>query len=267
MSTLTVEQAVLRPGVVARSPGFADEWVADAERLAGDYGPPPAAGAVFARPLGPQHAAVVRAADRYGAACFHVLILPLPLYRTLNDPFTVADRFPPPWDARGELPALEWAGGPLPPRRVGDVQDALRTGDSVTLLGAAQALVDGGPVVFERPAPDPDLVRRLWLLLPASTRAELWPAEFAPANALRFDLLVTPKAGEDCAGYLSEQQAGDYPEGRYELNLQIAAEAGDQAALDALFARRSGRQTIRLALVLIAVALVLAVAMRLLGGH
>src|SRR5207237_215461 len=165
MTSLTVEQAVLRPGVVARSPGFADEWVADA-------------------------------------------------------------------------------------------QAALRTGDSVTLLGAAQALVDGGPVVFERPAPDPDLVRRLWLLLPASTRAELWPAEFAPANALGFDLLVTPKAGDDCAGYLSEQQAGDYPEGRYELNLQIAAEAGDQAALDALFARRSGPHTIPLARVLSPVGLV-----------
>src|SRR2546421_90015 len=143
MTALTIEQAVLRPGAVARSPGFADAWVADAERLAAGYGPPPPAGAVFAQPLGSEHAAVVRA--------------------------------------------------------------------------------------VERPAPDPDLVRRLWLLLPASSRGELWPAEFAPANALGFDLLVTPKAGEDCAGYLSEQQAGDYPEGRYELNLQIAAEAGDQA--------------------------------------
>lgn len=266
MTALTIEQAVLRPDGVARSPDFADEWVADAERRAAAYGLPAADGAVFAQPFGPKHAAVVRAVNRYGTAIFHFLILPLSLYRALNDPFAVADRFPPPWDTRGELPALEWADGPLSARRVEEVQDALRSGDSVTLLGAAQALVDGGPVVFERPAPDPDLVRRLWLLLPDSTRAELWPAEFAPTNALGFDLLVTPKAGADCAGYLSEQQAGDYPEGRYELNLQIAAEAGDQAALDALLARRSGRQTIRLALVLVAVALALAVAMRLLAG-
>jgi hypothetical protein len=64
-----------------------------------------------------------------------------------------------------------------------------------------------------------------------------------------------------CDGYLTEEQAGDYPQGRYELNLQIAAEAGDQAQLDALFARRNSNETLRLALILLVVFLALAAVM------
>jgi hypothetical protein len=132
-----------------------------------------------------------------------------------------------------------------------------------TLLGGVQALVDGGRVVFERSEPDPDVIRALWALLPATTRAGLWPASFAFGNRLGFDALVVPKAqGVEFADYLREEQAGDYPEGRYEHGLQVAAEAGDQKELDALFARRSRAETWRLALVLLGVVLFLAVVMK-----
>jgi hypothetical protein len=90
----------------------------------------------------------------------------------------------------------------------------------------------------------------LWALLPWSTRAELRPASFAVAEGSRFDVVVVPRAatGQFDKCYLSEEQADNYPEGRYELGVQQAAEAGDEASLDALFARRSRRETWRLGL-------------------
>jgi hypothetical protein len=141
----------------------------------------------------------------------------------------------------------------LPVRTVEHVQQVLkRDGDSPTLLGGAQVLVDGGRVVFERPGPAPDLIRGLWTLLPTQTRGQLWPATFAFSNRLGFHALVVPKArGVEYSGYVNEEQAGSYPEGRYELNLQIAAEAGDQKELDILFARRGRAETWRFALFLL----------------
>jgi hypothetical protein len=97
------------------------------------------------------------------------------------------------------------------------------------------------------------LIRGLWLLLPHSSRAELWPATFAFGDALGFDAVVVPRLNlSDFPGYTTEQQASDYPPGRYELSLQTAAESGDQAALDSLFGRRSARDTLRLAVVMVA---------------
>src|SRR5436309_9770301 len=98
---------------LARSPGFLDDWLPEAERLCIGFGERPAGvscpAAVFARPLGPRHVAVVQVADqgrddagRPGALGFHLLVLPRALYADLGgDPFFVADHFPPPWAARG----------------------------------------------------------------------------------------------------------------------------------------------------------------------
>ena len=64
---------------------------------------------------------------------------------------------------------------------------------------------------------------------------------------------MVPKVqGVEFADYLREEQAGDYPEGRYEHALQVAAESGDQAELDVLFARRSRADVWRLRLILLA---------------
>ena len=52
-------------------------------------------------------------------------------------------------------------------------------------------------------------------------------------------------------GYTTEEQAGDYPAGSYELALQRAAEAGDQNELDRVFSRRDSRQTIKLIMMLL----------------
>ena len=137
-----------------------------------------------------------------------------------------------------------------PPRRtVEKLQEVLKTGGSTTLLGAVQGLIDGGRLVFERSAPAPQLVRDLWQLLPYSAQAELWPTTFAFGNDLRFDILVVPKTdGLSLDRYITEEQALDYPEGRYELGLQFAVEGGNQRELDHLLGRRSSKQMLRLAL-------------------
>src|SRR5262249_55578639 len=182
-------------------------------------------------------------AGRPGALAFHLLVLPRKDYTALGgDPFDIAAHFPPQWQARGDLPVLSWSEE-LFPRTVEDVRKVLQRSDGPNLLGGSQVLVDGGRLVFERPAPGTQLLPDPWTLLPTCTRSELWPASFAFGNALGFDALVVPRVeAEQFPYYTTEEQAGDYPEGRYELAVQVAAEAGDQAGLDALFARRSQRQ-------------------------
>jgi hypothetical protein len=265
------ERTVSGVEVVARSPGFADAWLPELCRLCEAFGAPPPGTflppCVFAQPLGRSRVAVVQAATAGSppALHFHCLALPRSLYESLGDPFAVAEQFPPPWGERVGLPTLAWLDDLLP-RTVAQVQRVLQEDDSATLLGGAQALVDGGRLVFERPFPAPDLLRRLWLLLPDSTRAEAWPASYVFGPGLDLYALVVPHADPATyPGYLTETQAGDYPEGRYELNLQIAAESDDQAELDRLLARRNSRQTLRLAVVLLLVAVGLAAASRLIG--
>lgn len=297
---IPIEQTVYRradgeaPSLLRRSPGFADDWLPAAEALVRGFGERPSGvacpTAVFARPLGKQHVAVVQVADlepgeasQTVALGFRVLVLPRAAYTAyLGDPFALADRFPPPWGDPGPLPPLTLPAEPLPPRTVEDVQRILQrvkahalaedqepppaedeprlardealtaeTAESPALLGGVQVLVDGGRVVFERPGPDTGLIRGLWTLLPTRTRGELWPASFAFGNALGFDALIVRRAeGPEFAGYTSEDQAAEYPPGNYELRLQVAAESRDQEELNALLGRRSGKETWRLGLMI-----------------
>jgi hypothetical protein len=272
MPEITIEQAIYGGQgaggyqFLARSPGFLDDWLAEAQRLCTGFGERPAGVAcpacVFARPFGKKHVAVVQVADqgsddagRPGALAFRLLVLPHDAYAFLGgDPFALAARFPPPWHARGELPPLSCPAEPPPKRTVAQVQALLGRFQEMqpTLLGGVQALVDGGRLAFERPEPDPELLRGLWTLLPNNTRSHLWPASFAFGNVLGFDAVVVPQArGVEFAGYVRESQAGDYPEGRYELGLQVAAESGDQASLNSLFAHRSHRDVWRIGLLLL----------------
>src|SRR5262249_10620822 len=145
----------------------------------------------------------------------------------------VAEQLPPDWQGRGEMPPLSWPAKPLPPRTVAEGQQVLQRtkgpplredvdptadadgpgspgepSESPALLGGVQVLVDGGKVVFVRPAPDTGLMRGLWTLLPTSTRSRLWPASFAFSNALEFDALIVPRADrETYVDYTNEDQA------------------------------------------------------------
>lgn len=254
----TLENGQLHERGVSEGLAAFPAWRTDAERLLRGFGTPPpdvsCPAAVFANPLGPAHVAVVQVADHPGGGLqFRLLVLPRTFYRDwVRDPFAVDDRFPPDWSASGPLPALTWPVEPPPRRTVAQLQQVLQNGGSPTLLGATQALVDGGRVVFERAAPATRLTRDIWQLLPERVQGELWPASFAFSNDLRFDLLTVPKADAVWLDrYVTEERAVDYPEGHYEFSLQYAVEHGDQAEVDRLLARRSGKQVLRTAIIIL----------------
>jgi hypothetical protein len=263
-----LEQAIYsekQDALVARSLGFKEEWLADVQGLCSAFAERPSGtkyqACLFAQPLNRRFVAIVQVADEAAGhgLLFHFLILSQRDYLDLaGDPFRIADRFPAQWSDRGPLPSLTWPEETVPQRTVDRVQSILQRSNGPKLLGGSQALVDGGRMVFERPAPDAEVLRDLWSLLPTTTRATLWPATFTFGNALRFDAAVTPDAKSDAfATYVAEEQAAEYPEGRYELNLQIAAEAADQGELDVLFARRSRAETWRMGWLLLGILVVL----------
>lgn len=299
---VAVEQALYRreheqpPRLIGRSAGFSDDWLPDAQRLIVGFGERSGGVncplALFAQPLNDDTIAVVQVADQPPGAdgwkplAFRILALTRSDWESyLGDPFALAARFPPEWTRSGDLPTLSWPGEPLPRRTVAQVQAVLKrvkahalredqdpeeqvertveNSESPALLGGTQVLVDGGKLVFIRRGPDPQLVEALWTLLPHSLRPKIWPATFAFGNALGFDVIVAPRPGQDeWEGYTTEEQAADYPAGSYELALQTAAEAGDQADLDAVFARRTSSETLSMA-----VKLVIFVSLIVLGGR
>ena len=262
MISRTIAQAVVSDGgVLAQSDHFDGFWRPEAERIVEGFGLPRGQSApecMFAIPFGRRHVAVVSVAGRK----FRFLILSRALYNAIPDPFAIAEKFPLKWD--GPLDSLEWPPEPLPRRTVAQLDHIFKHGDGPFLLGACQTLVDTGRIAVRRDRPEPGLCRDLWNLLPDSTRRATWPATFAYSVTLGFGLVVLPMtAEENLHGYLTEDQARDYPESRYERELQTAVEHGDQRTVDSLFARRSSSETLRLAIWLVLGATVLAVAARL----
>ncbi|MCS7046901.1 MAG: hypothetical protein NZO58_11140, partial [Gemmataceae bacterium] len=303
MKSVIVEQALFRrehghpPVLLARSAGFTDDWCERAERMIVGFGQHSRGlccpTAIFGQPLGKDHVAVVRVGDSEAHANgwpqlnFHFAILRRVDYEAyFADPFAVAARLKPPANSPGELTTLSWPAAPPEPRSLAQVQAVLQrvkagalqededpetvertveNSESPALLGGSQVLVDGGRLVFVRDRPDEALVQGLWMLLPHSLRAKLWPASFAFCNDLRFDVVVVPHLRDgDWRGYTTEEQAADYPTGSYELALQTAVEAGDQAALDAVFCRRTAGETLRLAVQILVFLGIVMLAVRLL---
>jgi hypothetical protein len=269
---LRIRQAIaLADARGVRVAASSDEFdAAEAERVATLFGIRPAGLACplahFACPFGRNHVAVVRVEDRPGDFLgFRFLVLHRDLYRHLGDPFAISDRYPVNWVTSGTLPELAWPMETLPERTIEQLDAVLRDGDGPLLLGGAQAVVDGNRVLVKRDAPDEALVRGLWQLLPDRTRAERWPASFAFSDELGFHLAALPGPATLAAAGpkpLSEEAAKDYPPSSYELNLQIAVESRDRAALRRLLARRTADDTIRLGLYISAFALVVVVLFR-----
>lgn len=256
---------------LARSPGYADDWLAPTEAMCVGFGKrdedTTRVDALFALPLSRRHVAVVTVSDQPTTTTFRVLVIPTQLYSDLGgDPFLFDDAFPTDWSARQTLPGLEWTSGPPPLRTVAELRRVLNVADErcAWLLGAAQVLVDGGRLVVERPTPDPSLIRDLWTLLPYSERAKLWPTTFAYGNANRFHVAIAPTVRADAySDYVREDQAGDYPDGRYELALQIAVESEDERELQRLLTRRSRGEMVWIAVGLLVLIGLVALASRL----
>lgn len=177
------------------------------------------------------------------------------------EPFGSIDRIPA--DVlKGDLDAFV-GDEAFRPRGHADLRALLKSGDSPLLLGAAQALLDGCKIAVAAAEVPPTFVRDLWQLLPFMSRAELSFATFAPSAELNFDVAVLPAVPvEGIKGFLTAEQVRDYPEGRYELALQRAAENGNQADLDRLFARRSSSQVLRTVVGMIVFALVVVIVLK-----
>lgn len=249
--------------VVARSDGFDEP---EAERVAVLFGDRPDGVACpvahFACPFGTARVAAVRVEDRPGGAlAFRFLVLARDLYQHLGDPFAISDRYPPNFDTVGPLPDLAWPMEVLPPRTVEQLDGILKDGDGPLLLGAAQALIDGNRVALMRDEPAERALRDLWHLLPDRSRCELWPATFAFSNELGFSIAAGPALPMK-RGTLPEEAVRDYPQSHYELNLQLAIESKDAAALQKLLARRTSDDTLRLGLYMLAFALVVAAVLK-----
>jgi hypothetical protein len=223
------------------------------------------------------HIAIVRVKDENAdfptGMRFHMLVVERHIYEAwIRDPFILAEKIAPTWDATYGMPSVTIPEEAFKPRTVEQVQAVLKrvkasalkededpeapdfertaeNSESPALLGGVQILVDGGRLVFERPEGDLQLAAGMWMLLPERTRCRLWPASFAFSDELDFDLLIVPQLDDRIlVDYRTEDQAAEYPDGTYEFALQHAAETGNQRELDAVFRKRDSRQTIRLAL-------------------
>ena len=258
---------VERDRVLARSDEFTEEWVPEVERIVAAYALPPggsAPDALFTTRFGRKHVAIVSVSGNP----FRFLILTRALYEAIPDPFAIADRFPPAFNARGTLPSLVWPEEPLPRRTVAELDAVFKGGDGPFLLGACQTLVDSGRIIVKRDGPDPKVCRDLWALLPDSTRRQTMVATLAHSIDLGFGLSVMPAVPDTgVTGYLTDDRARDYPESRYERDLQTAVEHGDQRTVDRLLARRSSAETLRHALLLVLAAAVVAFAMRVISAQ
>jgi hypothetical protein len=170
-----------------------------------------------------------------------------------------------PLDAvKGELMNVEWTATFPPRRTVDQIRTILKAGDSPLLLGSVQALLDGCKIAVSRAEAGPNFVDDVWRLLPDKSKVEINPATFAYSAALGFDIVVLPDVpANGIPGYLSAEQVREYPEGRYELALQHAAENGNQAELDRLFARKTSREVLRLAIGMVVFALVVVLILKL----
>jgi hypothetical protein len=219
----------------------------------------------FACPFGKRCVAVVRVEDRPGPdglLGFRFLIVSRDLYRHLGDPFAISDRYPAAWTT-GTLPDLTWPMEVLPERTLEQLDHVLKHGDGPLLLGTTQALVDGYRVLLKGTEPNEGLARDLWVLLPDSTRCDLWPASFAFSNELGFHLAIGPTLlSSDHNHRLTEDALREYPAGNYELNLQIAVETGDHSGLRRLLKRRTSGETLRLAIYMLAFAAIDAILFR-----
>jgi hypothetical protein len=259
----TIAQAVVGDGgLLTWSNDFDEAWRPEVERIIEAFGLPRGTSApecLFATPFGRRHVAVVNVSGRR----FRFLVLPRKLYNVIPDPFAIADRFPPKWD--GPMSTLEWPLEPLPKRTVAQLDAIFKHGDGPFLLGACQALVDSGRIALPRDLPETKLFRDTWNLIPDSIRRQSWPATYAYSTALGFSLLAMPSIPEGgMTGYLSDEQTRDYPESKYERELQTAVEAGDQGTVDKLLSRRSSVETLRLAMWMVLAATVVSITVRLL---
>lgn len=259
MNGVIIEQATFVSSEIrARSPGFTDALVDSAAAMLREFGAfAPGIEVLFVRRLTKWFTVIVQGRDRNA----RVIAVPNGFYLATPDPFLFSRQFPPEFSASDPLPELMWNELPIPERDIAVIRAILKSDDGPTMLGAAQALVEGGRVAFVRSEPESMLIEQLWRILPDSTRGEISMCSFAAATK-NFDVVVTPHVDDPM--YLTADKAAEYPEGKYELHLQIAVENDDAETMHRLFARRSGSQAMRLMIRILLLAAIIGITAKLL---
>lgn len=189
-----------------------------------------------------------------------VLLVGKRLWKYLHDPFLISDRFPP-----GQTtPDMDWPDE-LPPLRTAALLEATHVGgNGPLLLGVTQAVVDGARVLLLENAIEPGFVRDLWTMLPNTTRIEAGLSSALPTLHPKINFAILPTLPSPMpTGYLDERMVLDYPEGRYERDLQFAFEAHDERAVQELLLRRSGREMLRMGVWAVVILLIGSVATKL----
>ena len=189
-----------------------------------------------------------------------VLLVRKRLWKFLHDPFLISDRFPPGQSA----PDMDWPEEPSPPRTAALLEATHVGGNGPLLLGVTQAVVDGARVLLLENTTEPTFVRDLWTMLPNATRIEAGLSSALPTLHPRINFAILPTLPSPMpTGYLNERMVLDYPEGRYERDLQFAFEAHDERGVQELLLRRSGREMLRMGVWAVVILLVGSVATKL----
>jgi len=180
------------------------------------------------------------------------LIVGRKLWNYIDDPFLISERYPP-----GRTTSeMDWPDEPTPFRTAAMLETIHVGTNGPLLLGVTQAVVDGARVLLTAETLDSQFVRNLWMMLPHATRREAAVSSALPRHHPKVNFAILPELPTPMPmGYLNERMVLDYPEGRYEHNLQIAFEAHDDRFVQELLMRRSGRELMRMGIWAIAILL------------
>lgn len=170
---------------------------------------------------------------------------------------------------------------PAVPRLVSEIADLLKNNDSPLILGATQYLLDGGKILLPMEEATENIIQQVWMILPDRSRSEFTFATLIPKKeslhnlALDCSLLATRSdanhgniselEGDKISNPLSKQnkhfdvslikaeQLRTYPNGRFEQELLLAAENGDQVTVNKLMQRKTGNEMLRFSIYLLVI--------------
>lgn len=129
------------------------------------------------------------------------------------------------------------------------VESSLKQGDTPSLLGAAQLLVDGGRLNWAAESPlEVGQVEAIWSLLPTRQRALLGWTTYLDSSRHK---LAIGASRCPVPGSWAWDKVGDYPEGDYERALHQAAFQGDEDTVSRLLNRGSRTDVMILGLLLL----------------
>ena len=195
-----------------------------------------------------------------------LLFFPRREYEAFGQPFLLDAHFAPDWPAPPGAEPLVWDGSEIAPRTCPQLMDLFKSHDMPLILGAAQALVDGGRLGLVAGAESPGTLAAVWQLLPTALQGRRTVCAVADLPGAGFDAFVTRRPPDPWpVAVLSSEQARDYPHGGYEFALQSAVEHGDEAALARVLSRRPSLDPVRAAVAVGLTALAAGVALRLVG--